>query len=240
MINIHEAHKNALLKSLSSSTLSAWLPFMDIVELPLGKTLVKEGDRFTHVYFPVSALLSLVHILKDGSTVEAAVIGNDGMAGVSMVLGDSVSMHHIIVQTAGTSLQLEAQKFKQLYKTDYTLQAILLRYLHALFMQVSQTAVCNRHHTMDQQLCRWLLMIQERLPTGDLIMTQEIIAMMLGVRRESVTVAAMKLQNEKIIQYTRGRIKILDRSGLEDRACECYEVLKLNYRTLLVDKISES
>lgn len=233
MISIAEARKNNLLDLLPESTLATWLPSLKQIDLSFGETLIENKARFSHVYFPITALFSFVHILQDGSSTETALVGKDGMVGVALVYGTFHAMNHVITKSAGACLQLDTEKFRQFFSSDDGLQAICMRYTQSLFMQASQMSVCNRHHNLEQHLCRLLLMMQDRLPEGDLIITHEVISTMLGVRRESVTEAARKLQLKNIINYTRGRIQIMNRRGLEDHACECYEVQRTNYENLL-------
>lgn len=233
MISIAEARENNLLDLLPESTLAAWLPSLDKIDLSFRETLIEDKARFKKVYFPTTAIFSFVHILRDGSSTETALVGKDGMVGVALVYGTFHAMNHVITKSAGTCLQLDIERFRHFFNSDNVLQAICMRYTQALFMQASQMSVCTRHHNLNQHLCRLLLMMQDRLSEGDLIITHEVIATMLGVRRESVTEAARKLQSKNIIHYTRGRIQIVNRKRLEDHACECYEIQRTNYENLL-------
>jgi len=225
--------RNHLLASLSGSEWQRWLPLLEHVEMPLGHVLYESGITLSHVYFPTTAIVSLLHVLENGSSAEIAVVGNEGLVGVSLFMGGSSTASRAVVQSAGHGYRLKAKDMKDEFARSGTVLHLLLRYTQALITQMSQTAVCNRHHTLDKQLCRWLLMSLDRLEGADLEMTQELIANMLGVRREGVTEAAHKLQNAGLIKYSRGRISVLDRPGLEKRACECYAVVKKEYDRLL-------
>jgi CRP-like cAMP-binding protein len=206
---------------------------MESVDLPLGLVLYEAGGTLSHVYFPTTAIISLLYVMEDGASAEIAVVGNEGIVGVSLFMGGESTPSRAVVQSAGKGLRLKAQFLKDEFNRAGPVLHLLLRYTQALITQMAQTAVCNRHHSLDQQLCRWLLLSLDRLEDNHLVMTQELIANMLGVRREGVTEGALKLQNAGLIQYTRGHITVLDRAGLEVRSCECYAVVKKEYDRLL-------
>jgi CRP-like cAMP-binding protein len=224
---------NGLLAALPEAEVMRWMPLLEAVDLPLGHVLHEPGKTLTHVYFPTTAIVSLLYVLQNGSSAEIAVVGNDGMVGVAMFMGGGSTPSRAVVQSAGAGYRLDAQAMKTEFDRAGPVMRLLLRYTQALLTQMAQTAVCNRHHTLDQQLCRWLLITLDRLKGSELVMTQELIANMLGVRREGVTDGALKLQEAGLIRYTRGRISILDRPGLEARSCECYAVVKKEYDRLL-------
>lgn len=203
--------------------------------MPLGDVLCESGGRLHYVYFPTSAIVSLHYILENGASSEIAGVGNEGMLGISLFMGGETTPSWATVQTAGYGCRLKASIMLQEFNRPGPVQRLLLRYTQALIMQISQTAVCNRHHTIEQQLCRWLLLTLDRLNSQELTMTQELIASMLGVRREGITEAAGKLQNAGIIRYRRGHIMVLDRSGLEAHVCECYSVVKKEFDRLICD-----
>jgi CRP-like cAMP-binding protein len=227
---------NRLLAALPEETYQALLPSLEPVLLPLGMAVYESGGRQGHVYFPTSAIVSLLYVLENGSSAEIAVTGNEGLVGIALFMGGETTPSRAVVQSAGKGYRLKAAVLKKLFEGGGPLQLLLLRYTQALITQMTQTAVCNRHHALDQQLCRWLLLSLDRLPNNEVVMTQELIANMLGVRREGVTGAASKLQDEGLIEYTRGRIKVLDRAHLEARVCECYSVVKQEYDRLLPDR----
>jgi CRP-like cAMP-binding protein len=212
---------------------------MEPITMPLGKALYESGDRLEHVYFPTSAIVSLLYIMEDGASAEIAVVGNEGIVGVAIFMGGETMPNRAVVQSAGHAYRLPGHLLKQEFNRGGALQHLLLRYTLAMLTQMAQTAVCNRHHSVDQQLCRWLLLSLDRLPANELSMTQELIANMLGVRREGVTEAAGKLQSAGLIHYRRGRIIVLDRPGLEARVCECYEVVRQEFLRLLPDVMAE-
>jgi CRP-like cAMP-binding protein len=201
--------------------------------MPLGQVLYESGATQSHVYFPVNSIVSLLYVMQNGSSAEIAVVGNEGMVGVSLFMGGESTTSRAVIQSAGHGFRLKAQVMKDEFVRSGPVLHLLLRYTQALITQMAQTAVCNRHHSLDQQLCRWLLLSMDRLSGSELIMTQELIANMLGVRREGVTEAALKLQADKLIRYSRGRITVLDRAGVEKRTCECYAVVKREYDRLL-------
>jgi CRP-like cAMP-binding protein len=206
--------------------------------MPLGQVLYESGATLTHVYFPTTSIVSLLYVMENGALAEIAVVGNEGLVGISLFMGGESTPSRAVVQSAGQGFRLQAQLMKDEFNRAGPVLHLLLRYTQALITQMSQTAVCNRHHSLDQQLCRWLLLSLDRLPTNELAMTQELIANMLGVRREGVTEAALKLQEAGLISYARGRITVLDRPGLEERTCECYAVGKREYERLLPETLA--
>ena len=210
-----------------------WLPELEAVDLSLGQVLYESGSGLTHVYFPTNAIVSLLYVLEDGASAEIAVVGRDGIVGVFLFMGGTSTPSRAVVQSAGSGFRLNARLMMEEFNRAGEVMRLLLRYTQALITQMSQTAVCNRHHSLDQQLCRWLLLSLDRLHSSDLVMTQELIANMLGVRREGVTGAAGRLQKAGLIRYQRGHITVLDRKGLERRSCECYAVVKGEYDRLL-------
>jgi CRP-like cAMP-binding protein len=225
--------QNHLLAALPSAERQRWLPRMEAVELTLGQVLYESGGTLSHVYFPTTAIVSLLYVMENGASAEIAVVGNEGLVGISLFMGGESTPSRAVVQSAGHGFRLDAQAMKSEFNRGGPVLHLLLRYTQALITQMAQTAVCNRHHTLDQQLCRWLLLSMDRLQGNELVMTQELIANMLGVRREGVTESALKLQQAKLIRYSRGHIKVLDRAGLEQRSCECYAVVKKEYDRLL-------
>ena len=225
--------KNLLLAALPKPELQRWLPDLEHVDLPLGQVLYESGGDISYVYFPTTAIVSLLYVLENGSSAEIAVVGNEGIVGISLFMGGESTPNRAVIQSAGFGFRLRAQSLKREFNRSGPVLHLLLRYTQALITQMSQTAVCNRHHSLDQQLCRWLLLSLDRLEGSELVMTQELIANMLGVRREGVTEGALKLQKAGLITYARGRIKVIDRKGLEQRTCECYEVVKKEYSRLL-------
>jgi CRP-like cAMP-binding protein len=225
--------ENSLLAALSDDALDRWLPHLEQVYMPLGQVLYESGSTLSHVYFPTTAIVSLLYVMGNGASAEIAVIGREGIVGISLFMGGGSTPSRALVQSAGTCYRLAAQLMKNEFDRAGSALHLLLRYTQALITQTAQTAVCNRHHTLHQQLCRWLLLSLDRLEGTELVMTQDLIANMLGVRREGVTQAAQKLQNLGVIHYKRGRIQILDRAGLEKCTCECYAVVKTEYDRLL-------
>jgi CRP-like cAMP-binding protein len=222
-----------LLATLPSSVRERWLPQLEAVELHLGEVVYESGATLSHVYFPTTAIVSLLYVLENGASAEIAVVGNEGIVGVSMFMGGKSTPSRAVVQSAGQGFRLKAETLEGDFNQVGPVQHLMLRYTQALITQMAQTAVCNRHHSLDQQLCRWLLLSLDRLRGDELVMTQELIANMLGVRREGVTEAAQKLQQAGLIRYARGRISVVDRAGLEKRVCECYAVVKKEYKRLL-------
>ena len=224
---------NRLLAALPEDSYRALERSLEAVPLPLGLVVYESGGTQGYVYFPTSSIVSLLYVLADGASAEIAVTGNEGLVGIALFMGGETTPSRAVVQSAGHGFRLRAAVLKKAFEEGGELQHLLLRYTQALITQMTQTAVCNRHHAVDQQLCRWLLLSLDRLPGNELVMTQELIANMLGVRREGVTEAAGKLQEEGLIRYSRGRITVLDRRQLEARVCECYAVVKKEYDRLL-------
>ena len=237
MADFHDPKENHLLASLPEAEWSRWLPQLEYVEMPLGQVLYESGSTLSHVFFPTTAIVSLLYVMESGASAEIAVVGNEGIVGISLFMGGNSTPSRAVVQSAGQGYRLESSVIKDEF-THAPVLHLLLRYTQALITQMSQTAVCNRHHSLDQQLCRWLLLSLDRLRGNELTMTQELIANMLGVRREGVTEGALKLQKAGLIRYARGRIIVLDRPGLEERCCECYAVVKKEYDRLLPKKIA--
>ena len=233
-----DARRNHLLASLPADEWARWQPLLEWVELPLGKVMYESGRTLGHVYFPTTAIVSLLYVMENGSSAEIAVVGNEGVVGISLFMGGESTTSRAVVQSAGQGWRLRANVIKEEFNRSGPVMHLLLRYTQALITQMAQTAVCNRHHSLDQQLCRWLLLSMDRLAGNELKMTQELIANMLGVRREGVTESALKLQRLGLISYARGAIKVLDRPGLEARTCECYAVVKKEYDRLLPDRLS--
>ena len=227
-----DPRRNLLLAALPEAE-ALWLPNLEPVELPLGKVLYESGTTMSHVFFPTTAIVSLLYVMEDGASGEIAVVGHEGIVGVSLFMGGESTPSRAVVQSAGTGFRLEAKILMKEFNRAGTVLHLLLRYTQALLTQMAQTAVCNRHHSLDQQLCRWLLLSLDRLPSNELVMTQELIANMLGVRREGVNEAAGKLHKAGVIRYRRGHITVLDRPALEGRTCECYAVVKKEYDRLL-------
>jgi CRP-like cAMP-binding protein len=228
---------NRLLAALPEKNYQTLLPLLERVELPLGMALYESGAKQAHVYFPTSSIVSLLYVLEDGASAEIAITGNEGMVGIALFMGGETTPSRAVVQSAGEAYRLKAAVLKEQFERGGELQHLLLRFTQALITQMTQTAVCNRHHAVHQQLCRWLLLSLDRLPGNQLVMTQELIANMLGVRREGVTEAAGKLQAEGLIEYSRGRITVLDRDQLEANVCECYSVVKKEYDRLLPEAL---
>jgi CRP-like cAMP-binding protein len=224
---------NRLLAALPQASYDTLLPFLEPSPLPLGMAVYESGATQGYVYFPTTAIVSLLYVLENGASAEIAITGNEGLVGIALFMGGETTPSRAVVQSAGEGYRLKASVMKMEFETDGDLQHLLLRYTQALITQMAQTAVCNRHHSVDQQLCRWLLLSLDRLPASELVMTQELIANMLGVRREGVTEAAGMLQAAGLIEYRRGHISVLDRAGLEARVCECYAVVKKEYDRLL-------
>jgi CRP-like cAMP-binding protein len=233
-----ERMKNRLLAALPHAEAQRWLPLLEPVDLSLGEVLYESGITLGHVYFPTTAIISLLYVMENGASAEIAVVGNEGIVGISLFMGGESTSSRAVVQSAGKGFRLKAQLMKQEFNRAGPVLHLLLRYTQALITQMSQTAVCNRHHSLDQQLCRWLLLSLDRLEGNQLVMTQELIANMLGVRREGVTEGALKLQHAGLIQYARGHITVLDRAALEGRSCECYAVVKKEYDRLLPVKLA--
>jgi CRP-like cAMP-binding protein len=224
---------NHLLAALPDAQLAHWLPQLELIDMPLGKVLYESGGKMMHVYFPTTSIVSLLYVMENGASAEIAVVGNEGIVGVSLFMGGGSTPSRAVVQSAGHGLRLKTIAMMQEFERSGPVLHLLLRYTQALITQMAQTAACNRHHSVDQQLCRWLLLSLDRLQSNQLVMTQELIANMLGVRREGVTEAAGNLHRAGLIDYRRGRITVLDRPALEQRSCECYAVVKKEYDRLL-------
>ena len=224
---------NQLLRALPPASLEALLPYLEGVPMPLGMAVYESGGEQRYVYFPTSSIVSMLYVLADGSSAEIAVTGNEGVVGISLFMGGQTTPSRAVVQSAGHGFRLQADVLRQEFEAGGPLQHLLLRFTQALITQMTQTAVCNRHHSVHQQLCRWLLLSLDRLPGNELVMTQELIANMLGVRREGVTEAAGKLQADGLIRYSRGRIEVIARKRIEACVCECYAVVKKEYDRLL-------
>ena len=238
MPNSLDAVHNHLLAALPPAQWQRWMPDLELVPLALGQVVYESGRVMSHVYFPTTAIVSLLYVLESGASAEIAVVGNEGIVGVSLFMGGGSTPSRAVVQSAGHGYRLRAGAMQAEFDRGGPVLHLLLRYTQALITQMAQTAVCNRHHSLDQQLCRWLLLSLDRLHSKELVMTQELISNMLGVRREGVTEAALKLQKAGLIRYARGHITVLDRAGLEHRSCECYAVVKTEYDRLLPDKIA--
>src|SRR5271170_4596225 len=225
--------KNRLLASLPNLEWQRWSTALELIQMPLGEVLYEPGVALKHVYFPLTSIVSLLYVMENGASAEIAVVGNEGIVGVSLFMGGESTPSRAVVQSAGSGCRLNAQLMKEEFNRAGPVLHLLLRYTQALITQMAQTAVCNRHHSVDQQLCRWLLLSLDRLEGDELVMTQELIANMLGVRREGVTEGALNLQKLGLIKYARGHITVLNRAGLEKRTCECYAVVKREYDRLL-------
>jgi len=230
---LNSARQNHLLAALPDIEYERVVDELEVISLALGEVLYESGSQLGHVYFPTTSIVSLLYVMEDGSSAEIAVVGNEGIIGVALFMGGETTPSRAVVQSAGFAYRLKGQLLKREFSRSASMQNLLLRYTQALLTQMAQTAVCNRHHSVDQQLCRWLLLSLDRLPSNELTMTQELIANMLGVRREGVTEAAGKLQDAGLIHYSRGRITVVDRPGLEGQACECYRVVKKEFDRLL-------
>jgi CRP-like cAMP-binding protein len=233
MLGSHDPQKNHLLAALAPAERERIFPHLQLVPMPLGRALYESGDVLHHVYFPIDSIISLLYVLADGASAEISVVGNEGLIGIALFMGGETTPSRAVVQSAGHAYRLAGQLFKDEFHRNGPMQLLLLRYTQALITQMAQTAVCNRHHSVDQQLCRWLLLSLDRLPSNQLVMTQELIADMLGVRREGVTEAAGKLDKLGVIRYARGHITVLNRPELEHLCCECYAVVKKETDRLL-------
>jgi CRP-like cAMP-binding protein len=229
----HAPQQNHLLAALSDAERERIYPHLQLVAMPLGKVLYEPGEPLRHVYFPADCIVSLLYVMENGASAEISVVGNEGLVGIALFMGGETTPSRAIVQSAGHAYRLIGQRLKDEFHRSGAMQLLMLRYTQALITQMAQTAVCNRHHTVDQQLCRWLLLSLDRLESNRLTMTQELIANMLGVRREGVTEAAGKLQQAGVIKYSRGQITVLDRPQLEAMCCECYAVVKKESDRLL-------
>lgn len=233
MASPHTPRQNHLLAALTAAEWDRIYPRLELTPMPLGHVLYESGTQLQHVYFPTTCIVSLLYVMEDGHSAEIAIVGNEGIVGVALFMGGETTPSRGIVQSAGFAYRLPGKFLKEEFYLAGALQRLLLRYTQALITQMAQTAVCNRHHSVEQQLCRWLLLSLDRLATNQLTMTQELIANMLGVRREGVTESAGKLQKLGLINYSRGRITVLDRPRLEQHACECYAVVKREFDRLL-------
>jgi CRP-like cAMP-binding protein len=237
MPSLHTPKQNHLLAALPEAEYARLLPDLELIPMPLGWALYESGGQLSYMYFPTTSIVSLLYVMESGASAEIAISGNEGLVGISLFMGGESTPSRAVVQSAGNGYRLKASALKREFALGGNLQHLALRFTQALITQMAQTAVCNRHHALDQQLCRWLLLSLDRLQGNELLMTQELIANMLGVRREGVTEAAGKLQAEGLIQYSRGHIKVLDRAKLERRVCECYAVVKKEFDRLLPYKI---
>jgi len=233
----YNTSQNHLLAALPNAEFKFLAPHLELVDLPLGEMIYEPGVQLQYAYFPTTSIVSLHYVMESGSSAESAGVGNEGMVGISLFMGGGTTSSSAVVQIAGEAYRLERRILKQEFDRGGLLQKLLLRYTQALMTQMSQTAACNRHHSVEQQLCRWLLLTSDRMPTNDLVITQEWVAGMLGVRREGITEAAGNLQRAGLINYRRGHISVLDRAGLEKRVCECYAVVKTEMNRLLPDDI---
>jgi CRP-like cAMP-binding protein len=233
MASPHNPKQNGLLAALPAEDYARLLPDLELLPMPLGWAVYEAGGKQGYLYFPTTSIVSLLYVMEDGSSAEIAVTGNDGLVGISLFMGGETTASRAVVQSAGHGYRLKASILKREFALGGHLQHLALRFTQALITQMTQTAVCNRHHSIDQQLCRWLLLSLDRLPSNELTMTQELIANMLGVRREGVTEAAGLLQEDGVIQYARGKITVLNRPALEKRVCECYGVVKRETDRLL-------
>jgi len=235
-----DAHLNHLLDALPAEEFKRIKKSLDPVKLSLGEVIYESGEQLEFIYFPTTAIISLLYIMENGSTAEIGMAGNDGLVGIALYMGGSTTPNRAVVQSAGNAFRMRSKALKFEFGLGSTFQNILLRYTQYLMTQISQTAVCNRLHSVEQQLCRWLLINHDLLQSNKLIMTHDLIANMLGVRREGVSIAAGNLQRKKLIKYVRGTITMLDRKGLEQAACECYAVVKDEYDRLLGTYISKN
>lgn len=235
MSSLHSPNQNHILAALPTAEFEPLVAHLELVPLRLGEVLYEPGGQLQHAYFPTTAIVSLHYVTESGASAETAGVGNEGVVGISLFMGGDTTPSSAVVQTAGHAYRLERSLLKKEFNRGGLLHRLLLRYTQALITQMNQTAACNRHHSVEQQLCRWLLLTLDRLPSNDLVMTQELVASMLGVRREGITEAAGRLQAAGLIRYRRGHIAVLERSGLEAGACECYAVVKKELRRLLSD-----
>lgn len=235
MVALHSPNQNYLLAALPPKDFEVLAAHLELVPMPLGEFLYEPGTQLPYAYFPTTAIVSLHYVMESGASAETAGVGHEGMVGISLFMGGDTTPSSAVVQTAGHAYRLDKSLLMQEFNRAGSLQKLLLRYTQALITQMAQTAACNRHHSVEQQLCRWLLLTLDRLPSNELVMTQELVASMLGVRREGITEAAGKLQHAGIISYRRGHITVLDRSGLEAKTCECYAVVKKELNRLMSD-----
>ena len=235
MSSPHSPNQNHLLAALPTAEFERLAPHLELVQMPLGEVLYEPGGQLLHAYFPTTAIVSLHYVMESGASAETAGVGNEGVVGIALFMGGNTTPSSAVVKTAGHAYRLERRVLKEEFDRSGAMQRLLLRYTQALITQMTQTAACNRHHSVEQQLCRWLLSTLDRIPSRELVMTQELVASMLGVRREGITEAAGKLQDAGFIRYRRGHISVLKRSGLESHACECYAVVKKELGRLLSD-----
>ena len=238
--NLDYALRNYLLAELSEADFARIKSKLEPVSFKLGEVLYESGEKLEYAYFPTTAIVSLLYIMENGTTAEIGIVGNDGMLGISLFLGGDTTTSRAIIQSAGAAVRMNIRDLKAEFETCGKFQKLLLRYTQALITQISQTAVCNRLHTIEQQLCRWLLLSHDRLNSDKLVMTHDLISNMLGVRREGITLAAQKLAIKKLIKNSRGTITVIDRQGLEDAACECYQIVNEEYNRLLGRGISRT
>ena len=234
----HSPKQNHLIAALPPKDYARLLPDLELIPMPLGWAVYESGGHLSHLYFPTTSIVSLLYVMESGASAEIAITGNEGMVGISLFMGGESTPSRAVVQSGGNGYRLRAASLKREFATGGHLQHLALRYTQALITQMAQTAVCNRHHSVNQQLCRWLLLSLDRMENSELVMTQELIANMLGVRREGVTEAAGKLQKDGVIHYSRGHISVLSRAKLEARVCECYAVVKKEYDRLLPYKLA--
>jgi CRP-like cAMP-binding protein len=238
MSSLHSPKQNHILGALPDADYARLLPDLELIAMPLGWAVYESGGQMGYLYFPTSAIVSLLYVMENGASAEIAITGNEGVVGISLFMGGESTSSRAVVQSAGNGYRLKAKVLKKEFALGGELQHLALRFTQALITQMAQTAVCNRHHSLEQQLCRWLLLSLDRLPGNELLMTQSLIANMLGVRREGVTEAAGHLQNDGLIQYSRGHIKVIDRPALEKRVCECYSVVKREFDRLLPYRVA--
>lgn len=242
-LSLRDPRQNHLLAALPKEEFQRLLPNLELVPMPLGHVLYESGIPMRHVYFPTDSIISLLYVMEDGDSAEIAIVGNEGLVGVSLFMGGETTPSRAVVQSAGMAFRLKGQLLKDEFnrsggRRSGALHDLLLRYTQALLTQMAQTSACNRHHSLDQQFCRWLLLSLDRLHSNELVMTQELIANMLGVRREGVTEAAGNVQKAGLIKYQRGHITVLDRPGLENRVCECYAVVRKEFDRLLPEIVA--
>ncbi len=233
--SLHSPNRNHLLAALPKAEFDRLAPNLELVELKLGQVLYEPGGQLQHAYFPTSSIVSLHYVIESGDSAEIAGVGNEGVVGISLFMGGDTTPSSAVVQTAGFAYRLERRRLMEEFDRAGPMLRLLLRYTQALITQMTQTAVCNRHHSVEQQLCRWLLVTLDRVPSGQLTMTQELVASMLGVRREGITEAAGRLRVDGVIDYRRGHITVLKREGLEKLSCECYAVVKTEFDRLMSD-----
>ena len=238
MSSPHSPKQNHLLDALPAADYARLLPELELIAMPLGWAVYESGAHMGYLYFPTTSIVSLLYVMESGASAEIAITGNEGLVGISLFMGGESTPSRAVVQSEGHGYRLKAKILKREFALGGELQHLALRFTQALITQMAQTAVCNRHHALEQQLCRWLLLSLDRLERPELAMTQELIANMLGVRREGVTEAALNLQRLGLIRYSRGRIWVIDRPGLEKRTCECYAVVKKEYDRLLPDQLA--